>query len=290
MTPTQTTPNNRIKIWETSEATHSRNEIANLLNEIVEANHLRIHYTAAKIFDCKEHLSFGNNSNTQISCNLIALGDVTGRIVVFDIDTNKKLLQISQSLHSNSDNSGDGSILTSADSGNVDTISTKYVQGGHQSRINSLQFNINCQKVNQGNQTKNQNDNQQKQKQKQTQEQKTKGKNVNVNWIDCIELYTCSNDQKIFQWNLKGELLHSIDVGDTIPSCIATTNFKVFRKAKGIKLNQINNNQEPFVIVGCSHINVYNLNTKGKGKNKGKSGNMNINKPIANFTGHASQV
>ena len=83
-------------------------------------------------------------------------------------------------------------------------------------------------------------------------------------------IVTCSNDKKMCRWDLNGKLLHTLSVGDELPSCLTMTKaFKVAKKKK---------KDSKYLLIASNHINVWNVT------------NVDHCKQIGSFQGHASQV
>jgi len=187
------TQNNRIKIWQAENMRHNNNVLANLLFETFENNHLHLHYTTLTIFE---------------ETSLLALGDRVGRIVLFNLKTGKKILEIAHTkLKHNDDNNNNESAI---------------IDGGHSSRVNSLQF------------------------------VKIEDSNNNTS----LQLLSVSNDRNFCRWKLNEqlnsvELVDSMNVGEVAPTCvIATTN---------ICHNVNNNSFLPYLIIGCNNIVVHDI-------------------------------
>merc|ERR1712130_619595 len=80
-------------------------------------------------------------------------------------------------------------------------------------------------------------------------------------------ILTRSSDKKLCRWDLNGKLLHTLDVGEDIPSCLALTNpFQTKKKSK------------KYLMIAANHIHVWNVTSQHN------------DKQIGSFQGHASQT
>merc|ERR1712228_701079 len=85
-------------------------------------------------------------------------------------------------------------------------------------------------------------------------------------------ILTCSNDKKLCRWDLNGKLMHTLSVGEDIPSSLTMT--KTFKSMNASKKKK----DSKFLLIASNNINVWNVS------------NSNHCKQIGSFQGHASQT